>query len=163
MSGETGPEGRGKVVPELREVGPEAAELLASLHHAAFSGHEPWDMTAFGQILAMPGVVAWLASVSWAGKALPVGFIVSRHVVDEGEILSLGVHPRWRRCGVARRLLAHLVRQAEQAGDTLFLEVRVSNRAAAGLYEALGFRQVAMRPRYYDDGEDARLLRWSPG
>lgn len=147
---------------EVKAAGLEAAELLSVLHHEAFAGREPWDAAAFRQILAMPGVLALLACVSQDEGSLPVGFIVSRHVVDEGEILSLGVHPQWQRRGIARRLLSHLVQKARQADETLFLEVRFSNGAASGLYGQLGFRQVAVRPRYYEDGEDARLLRWSP-
>lgn len=162
MSAELNPAEQGPCAVELKEAGPEAAELLAVLHYAAFEGREPWDAVAFGQILGMPGVVVWLACVSQSEEAVPVGFIVSRHVVDEGEILSLGVHPQWQRRGIAWVLLAHLVGRAGQMGETLFLEVRFNNRAASSLYEQLGFRQVAVRPRYYEDGEDARLLKWSP-
>lgn len=144
--------------PELVAVGPEAARVVSALHHAAFSGRDPWDETACGQILALPGVEAWLACVS----DVPVGFIISRHVLDEGEVLSLGVHPQWQRQGLAHRLLSHLINRARQEAATLFLEVRLSNEAAFALYGRCGFQQVAVRRRYYDDGEDARLLRWSP-
>lgn len=150
---------------ELSAVGSEAAYLLSVLHHAAFSGREPWDERAIGQILALPGVEAWVAcadSRSCEQESVPVGFIINRYVMDEGEILALGVHPEWQRQGVARSLLSHVVKKAQQDRATLFLEVRFSNEAAFGLYGQLGFQQVAVRRRYYDDGEDARLLRWSP-
>ncbi|WP_158075948.1 ribosomal protein S18-alanine N-acetyltransferase [Bombella intestini] len=151
---------------ELSAVGLEAARLLSVLHHAAFLGREPWDETAIGQILALQGVEAWLACVQGSSSEqgmVPVGFIISRYVMDEGEILSLGVHPDWQRRGIARSLLAHVVKRAQQNKATLFLEVRFSNEAAFGLYGQFGFQQVAVRRRYYEDGEDARLLRWSPG
>lgn len=157
-------------VIELKQAGPEAAALLAVLHQASFAGKETWDEAAFRQILDMPGVVVWLACVgeSLSGQnmepeVVPAGFVITRHVLDEGEILSLGVHPRWQRRGIARKLLQHILNGARQAGDTLFLEVRVSNEAAARLYGQVGFQQVAVRSRYYEDGEDARLLRWMPG
>lgn len=151
---------------ELSAVGLEAARILSVLHHAAFLGREPWDEAAIGQILALQGVEAWVACVDGSSRGqgmVPVGFIISRYVMDEGEILSLGVHPDWQRRGVARSLLAHVVKRARQDRATLFLEVRFSNEAAFGLYGQLGFQQVAVRRRYYEDGEDARLLRWSPG
>jgi ribosomal-protein-alanine N-acetyltransferase len=40
----------------------------------------------------------------------------------------------------------------------LFLEVRVSNRPAVSLYEGFGFSEMAVRARYYPDGEDARVM-----
>ena len=43
------------------------------------------------------------------------------------------------------------------------LEVRASNVAARSLYERVGFRQVALRRRYYTDPvEDAVLLGMEP-
>ncbi len=153
----------------LTQVSVEAAPLLSSLHHAAFVGHEPWTQTAFEQVLTMPGVEAWLVCIKAyqiaeeePAEALPVGFMVCRFVLDEGEILSLGVHPHWRRRGIARHLLEHLVQRAHDEGITLFLEVRRGNHKACLLYEQIGFQQVAIRLCYYDDGEDARLLRFSP-
>lgn len=149
----------------LRQVGPEAASLLSLVHHAAFAGKEPWDEAAFRQILEMPGVVAWLACVEDRlpeREMVPAGFIITRYVLDEGEILSLAVHPHKQRRGVARTLLQHVLKQVQKGRETLFLEVRVSNQAAATLYEHAGFQQVAVRSRYYEDGEDARLLRWLP-
>ena len=43
------------------------------------------------------------------------------------------------------------------------LEVRLSNRAARGLYGKFGFRPVGVRPRYYsDNGEDALIMTSGP-
>jgi len=45
-----------------------------------------------------------------------------------------------------------------------FLEVRRSNRGARNMYESYGFAEIGVRPRYYEDGEDAvvMLLEISP-
>jgi ribosomal-protein-alanine N-acetyltransferase len=40
------------------------------------------------------------------------------------------------------------------------LEVRRSNEAAHALYEALGFRVAAVRPRYYSSPEEDALILW---
>ncbi|MCX5620351.1 ribosomal protein S18-alanine N-acetyltransferase [Bombella pollinis] len=151
----------------MMQVGVEATALLSALHHAVFAEHEPWSQAAFEQIFTMPGAEVWLAckvasqSVNNEPKeALPIGFIVSRSVLDEGEILSLGVHPAWRRRGIGRYMLRHLLHKARQEGMTLFLEVRLSNKHAAALYEQEGFQQIAVRPHYYQDGEDARIFRY---
>jgi ribosomal-protein-alanine N-acetyltransferase len=47
-------------------------------------------------------------------------------------------------------MLMLLLERARQAGmETVFLEVRPSNPRAIALYESAGFRQVGLRPGYY--------------
>ena len=85
-----------------------------------------------------------------------VGFIVSRIVVAEREILNLAVHPEWRRHGVGTTLLAHHLGQ----GGTHYLEVRESNLAAQTLYRKCGFEEVGRRPGYYElPAESAIVMR----
>ena len=81
-------------------------------------------------------------------------------VVDGGvQILKVGVHPAWRRRGIARELLARVAADARDLGAAVCsLEVRASNEGARAFYEALGFRSLGARPRYYSDGEDALIL-----
>jgi ribosomal-protein-alanine N-acetyltransferase len=81
-------------------------------------------------------------------------------VADEVEVLFVATHPAHRRRGLARRLLAHALGEAAADGaSAALLEVRRSNQGARALYESLGFTAVGERLRYYDDGEDALLLR----
>ena len=83
--------------------------------------------------------------------------------VDEGHLLNITIAPAWRRQGLGRLLLKHIVDTArEQQARTLFLEVRPSNRAAIELYEQAGFEAFALRKGYYpaDQGhEDAIVMR----
>lgn len=84
------------------------------------------------------------------------GFIVSRSVYQEREILNLAVAPEWRRRGVAKALLEHQLAQ----GGTHFLEVRESNLAAQALYRQFGFHEVGRRFGYYDlPAESAIVMR----
>jgi ribosomal-protein-alanine N-acetyltransferase len=91
----------------------------------------------------------------------PVGYIVARRVLDEGEILNLGVALPVRRRGVGRALVRRVLTTFVAAGVTaVFLEVRASNLPAQRLYEAFGFREVGRRRRYYQRPvEDAVVLR----
>ena len=43
--------------------------------------------------------------------------------------------------------------------DAETLEVRVSNAPAIGLYKKFGFAEAGVRPKYYENGEDA-LIMW---
>lgn len=82
-------------------------------------------------------------------------------MLDEAEILNLGVAEAVRRHGIARALVRTLLAQFSAQGvRTVFLEVRESNHPARGLYEAFGFREVGRRARYYQRPvEDAVVLR----
>jgi ribosomal-protein-alanine N-acetyltransferase len=73
------------------------------------------------------------------------------HVVaDEAEILLVLTDPGHRRRGLARARLAEFEAAARQAGvGRVLLEVAADNTAARGLYDALGYRPFATRPRYY--------------
>jgi len=88
------------------------------------------------------------------------GYIIFWVVADEMHLLNLAVHPVQRQRGVARILLAEALRQSRAQGATVaWLEVRPSNAAARALYESFGFKEVGLRPRYYEDtNEDAILL-----
>lgn len=81
-------------------------------------------------------------------------------VVDgQVQVLKVGVDLSWRRCGIARELLARVASDARDLGaSTCSLEVRAGNKGAHAFYEALGFRSIGTRPRYYSDGEDALIL-----
>jgi ribosomal-protein-alanine N-acetyltransferase len=90
-----------------------------------------------------------------------VGYIVGRAVLDQGEVLNLGVSLPVRRRGVGRALVAGLLRAFAAAGvQTAYLEVRESNLPAQRLYATFGFREVGRRRRYYQRPlEDAVVLR----
>jgi ribosomal-protein-alanine N-acetyltransferase len=87
----------------------------------------------------------------------PVGYAVVWFVFDRGHVASVAVLPEWRRKGVAKRLMLELFAACVARGmRTVSLEYRASNRAAAQLYEELGFQVDGYRHNYYTDtGEDA--------
>ena len=81
-------------------------------------------------------------------------------IVDELHLTLLAVDPARRRRGLARRLLAALLRRGRELGATrATLEVGSANPAALALYRAAGFRTAGVRRRYYSNGDDA-LIQW---
>jgi len=85
------------------------------------------------------------------------GFLISRTVAGEMEILNLAVAPAFRRQGIARALLENALDGFEGA---VFLEVRQSNVAAQTLYASFGFCLAGLRRNYYDSPkEDAVVMR----
>lgn len=133
----------------VTEAGLAYASALAAMHASAFP-HEPWNEAAFNSLLCQPGV---LALVHEAG-----GFALLRIVLDEAEILSIGVMKKRR--GIGDALLSASLIHAQQAGvQTMFLEVATSNAAARQLYAKHGFVSAGLRKGYYEDGDDALTMR----
>jgi [ribosomal protein S18]-alanine N-acetyltransferase len=89
-----------------------------------------------------------------------VGYCAYQVVADEMHLLNVAVSPDHRRLGLGRFLVQRAVWAAVRRGvETVFLEVRRSNREARGLYERLGFATLAVRRDYYEDPrEDALVL-----
>lgn len=132
--------------------------VLATLHGLSFAPQsgEDWTAAAIAELLQMPGARALLATRS--DDSAPLGFVIFRTVVDEGEIISLGVVPEARRMGVASRLLAQTFQLAVRLGVAkIFLEVAVDNQAALPFYRAHNFVQTGVRPKYYHRDQDERV------
>jgi ribosomal-protein-alanine acetyltransferase len=82
-----------------------------------------------------------------------VGFLCSREMAGEVEILNVAVSPDFRRRGIATKLLASL-----RSHETVFLEVRESNFRARKLYESSGFQTVSRRRKYYSNPDEDGLV-----
>ena len=82
-------------------------------------------------------------------------------IAGEGNITNVVVTPEARRRGVATGLLRYLVEKGDRAGLTAYtLEVRVSNAAAIGLYEKLGFVSEGIRPDFYEKPTEDAVIMW---
>ncbi len=120
---------------------------MHTIHAQCFA--KGWSEEEFKSMLDVPGTFA----VNADGK----GFILCRTVLDETEILTLCVLPDYRRQGVASFLLAEAFRRA--VGTRFFLEVNENNRAALALYSKMGFEVVGKRKKYYNNKDDAFIMR----
>jgi [ribosomal protein S18]-alanine N-acetyltransferase len=88
-----------------------------------------------------------------------VGYAISEIQNDRGHIISMAVSPEHRRAKVGEALLRETIRRLESKVKETYLEVRVGNEAAIGLYEKFSFfRTGEKRRRYYSDGEDAIIM-----
>lgn len=85
-----------------------------------------------------------------------VGYAVGALIHGKGHVMSLAVHPHYRRRGIATALMKALegALMAEGAAE-LRLEVREDNVEAAAFYEKLGYRAIGKQSRYYSDGSSA--------
>lgn len=126
------------------------AAALSALHAASFS--PGWSTEAIASLLESPGCFA----LCCRDRA----FILLRAVLDEAEIITLATAPAHRRQGLAHSLLLRAVAACAARGvETIHLEVAAGNEPARQLYGRIGFRQVGLRAGYYENGDDAVLLR----
>ena len=76
-----------------------------------------------------------------------------------GHIMSIAVHPDYRKRGIGRMLLTRTMEILGENGATeLHLDVRVSNRLARDMYAKFDFREEKRLQGYYSDGEDGILM-----
>jgi [ribosomal protein S18]-alanine N-acetyltransferase len=105
----------------------------------------PWSRQAL-QACFVAGYHNWLARDAAAVQ----GFVLTRQVLDEIEIMNLAVYPTQQRQGIASALLQQLITHCEQqAVRRIYLEVRQSNVAARQLYQKFGFVLDGIRTAYY--------------
>ncbi len=122
----------------------ERAADLAALHATGFA--RPWEADEFERMLCERG---HLAHALMRGTTL-VGFVLSRRVLDEAEILTVVLGPSCRGAGLSRQLLSTHLRALADAGvRRVHLEVDDANGPALALYRRLGFVETGRRAGYY--------------
>ena len=142
---------RSRVV--LSEAGVADARALAALHAGSFQ--RAWSDGEFVELLRQPNIVAHRAAI---GDSL-AGFILSRMVSGEAEILSMAVSSSQRSKGLGGQLLhLHLRRLAGLGIGAVFLAVVEDNMPARRLYRRAGFREAGRREGYYPAGKGSAAL-----
>jgi [ribosomal protein S18]-alanine N-acetyltransferase len=143
----------------LRRARPEDVSRVVEIEKDGF--RNPWSRELVERELGHAwSQVLVAADVDATGAERLLGYIVFWLVHDEVHVLNVGTALEARRRGVGRALM----RAAEEAGRVRgarlsTLEVRRSNAAAIALYDALGYRQVGVRPNYYaEEKEDAIVM-----
>ncbi|MFO0676936.1 MAG: ribosomal protein S18-alanine N-acetyltransferase [Polyangiaceae bacterium] len=138
------------VVPMSADDLPEVTALERDAFDAAPSLEEE---------LARPWARLWVAKSADPGGGTVLGFVLVWHVADELHLLNVATSTAFRRRGVGRALVGHVVAYASRSDVAMvILEVRPSNVAAIGLYRSFGFVDLGKRKNYYPDGEDALEL-----
>lgn len=117
---------------------------------------EAWNRRQVADALTLPSTHALV--VDAAGLPIsdaldqapvPAGFVLTRHVLDEEELLLIAVTPSARGRGVGAALIEQLFVAARQRGTAqIFLEMRRGN-PAIHLYNKFGFRPIGERRNYY--------------
>jgi ribosomal-protein-alanine N-acetyltransferase len=130
------------------------AQMLYQMHAKSFA--QGWSLESFQKLLQSQGVEARMMN--------EVGFLLTRSVADEMEVLTIAVLPSARRSSAATMLMQDALKQAVQMGiQCCFLEVDEHNIAAIRCYEKLGFSVISKRKNYYisqEGNSDALVMRY---
>jgi ribosomal-protein-alanine N-acetyltransferase len=94
----------------------------------------------------------------------PVGFVTGALEKYKGKVVghiySVDVLEKYRRRGVASRLIEELEKAFAQEGVRIcYLEAKVDNIAARSLYKKLGYKTVEVLLNYYGSGAHGVRLR----
>lgn len=145
---------------EVRQPTLSQLDALYAVERAAHGAHG-WSRALLEAELTSERAHIWAAyDATLEGEI--AAFIVVWEIAGEIELQDVATHPARQRRGIARALLGALLDEVAGRGfGPVLLEVRAHNAPAIALYEGLGFSQVGRRARYYADGADALLMRWS--
>ena len=135
-----------------REQSQDAAAILAVMEDVYEAS--PWKLEQIEADLEQESISYFLA----VDEGQVLGFVAIQETLYEAEVLQIAVKRAFQGQGLAQQLLAQLPDQKE-----IFLEVRVSNQPAQGLYKKMHFEEIARRKNYYHDPiEDAVIMKRNP-
>lgn len=130
------------------------AVCVAQIEKKSFS--QPWPEAEFAKASAADNYIYLVAE----HNDRIIGYAGCVFAADEADITNIAVDEAVKRMGIGRKLLECLTDQAHKAGLVkIFLEVRVSNLAAIGLYTSSGFERAGIRKNFYAKPvEDAIIM-----
>ena len=145
----------------ILRLGLEDLDEIVAIENASYA--KPWSRESFlSELTKLPYSRLWGTRLAGTGgkAGLLAGFAVVWVITDEAHLANLAIAPSLRRRGHARALMhAALDDARRRAARFMLLEVRAGNVAAITLYRGFGFQDYGHRPKYYEDGEDALLMR----
>ncbi|MCZ8369064.1 MAG: GNAT family N-acetyltransferase [Porphyrobacter sp.] len=145
---------------------PALVDRIMAVMEAAFDPAygEAWNRRQVADALTLPSTHALVVDAAGApiptdaqDAPAPAGFVLTRHVLDEEELLLIAVTPEARRRGVGAALIELMFAAGRKRGTTrVFLEMRRGN-PAIHLYRKFGFEPIGERRNYYRMANGERI------
>ena len=89
-----------------------------------------------------------------------IGYTIGQPKNESAEIISLAVDPIWRKKGIGKTLTNFLINNFKEKGvKEISLHARIKNKAGITLYQNLGFQILKTIKNYYQNGDDAYLMK----
>jgi len=139
--------------PIFREGVPADLDRLWRLDQLCFEAGIAYSRSDLRRFLAMPRAACVLAEI---GPTLCGFALAYSRPRDLAHVVTLDVHPTFRRRGLGRRLIESVLERCAAAGaQRVALEVDVRNSGAIAFYRKLGFQESGRIHSYYGPGLDA--------
>ena len=129
-------------------------DAVAAIEAATFP--TPWSRDSFRQELERNVAARYLVA-EMDGQV--VGYAGAWIILDESHITNIAIEESRRGLGYGRALTTALMQYLSNLGAAYAtLEVRRSNLRAQNLYKSLGFVELGVRKRYYEDNREDALI-----
>ena len=139
--------------PAIRSLNEADLDAVLAIEQASFPA--PWSREHFQHEITTAHSFPFVAECN----GMIVGYVCLMSLFEEAQILDIAVAPEQRGRGIARLLMDHAIKVAQDKGaEVLALEVRSSNISAITLYERCGFVRAGVRGKYYEGVDDAVLM-----
>ena len=129
-------------------------DAVAAIEAATFP--TPWSRDSFRQELERNVAARYLVAEK---DGQVVGYAGAWIILDESHITNIAIEESRRGLGYGRALTTALMQYLSNLGAAYAtLEVRRSNLRAQNLYKSLGFVELGVRKRYYEDNREDALI-----
>ncbi|MCX9083936.1 MAG: ribosomal protein S18-alanine N-acetyltransferase [Candidatus Methanoperedens sp.] len=138
----------------IRKFQPADFPWIIDIERKVFNEHDPYLYMKFYENYPDTFIVAQI-------NGMIVGYVAGFQAGDGvGRIFSLAVHPLYQRRKIGNSLLNEIIHVfTEMHIKEMILEVRWSNIVAKKFYQKLGFFQYGIAEKYYNNAEDACLMK----
>ena len=118
---------------------------------------DAWDEQDLSHILRQHDCIGVVAELD--GKV--VGYVLYRLRKESIRILRLGIATKFRRRGIARQLMAGLIKKLRMSKRTsISILVRESNLDGQLFLRNVGMKAVKVKRGFYENGEDAYRMAY---
>ena len=129
-------------------------KALRALELVCYPLNETYTIEMLRDFLAYPTA---LLVRQFTAEGRLVAFQISN--VRAAELVTVDVHPDFRRQGLGRKILLATLSEFRKRGATrACCEIRTDNEASLRLHWELGFTTLGRIPNYYPSGADAFML-----
>ncbi len=143
----------------LRMMEPADVPQVAKIEQEAY--RDRWSDFAYLSELKDNQLAFYVVLVPIGDESKIAGYGGFWSILDEGHITKVTISHEYRGQKLSKQLLLGMLKLAKANGAArVTLEVRVSNKAAIGLYHALDFIDSGIRPRYYTDNNEDAYIMW---
>lgn len=88
------------------------------------------------------------------------GYVITRILPRHGDLASLAIHPDYHRLGIGSALLEATEERVMGYGKKkITIEVRKTNITGLAFWKKMGFITFGKHPGFYEDGEEAILMK----